>query len=70
MPGDPRVQPLDCVRLTDPAGFGNIRVQIYGITRSVDDDGRLIDTYRVEAITPPSPGIWGSSRWDSTLIWS
>ncbi|RKT85596.1 hypothetical protein SAMN05421805_1183 [Saccharopolyspora antimicrobica] len=70
VPGDPRVQNLDCIAIADQGGFGHLRTQIYGLTRSVDDDGRLTDTYQVEAIAPPAPGVWDSSSWDSTFIWS
>src|SRR5690606_20614499 len=74
VPGDPRVQVLDCITARDPDGFGEqIRLQIYGLTRSEDDQGRLVDTYSVEVINPPAPGMWDSTSngaWDSTFTWS
>jgi len=74
VPGDPRVQVLDCITARDPDGFvEQIRLQIYGLTRSEDDQGRLVDTYSVEVINPPAPGMWDSTSngaWDSTFTWS
>ncbi|WP_177247647.1 hypothetical protein [Saccharopolyspora kobensis] len=70
VPGDPRVQLLDCVQLRDEGGFGSrIRGQVYGITRRDDADG-IRDRYAVEVIEPPGPGMWDSGKWDSTFTWS
>jgi hypothetical protein len=72
--GDPRVQLGDCVSVHDPDGMGEtMRLQIYGITRTLSKDDGLRDTYTVEMVESSSAGIWDSPQyglWDTTFIWS
>lgn len=72
--GDPRLQLGDTMSLVDPEGFGEeMRIQIYGITRTLTPDGGLTDTLSVEMLRPAALGIWNSSqygRWDQSLIWN
>lgn len=72
--GDPRLQLGDTMSLVDPEGFGEeMRIQIYGINRTLTPDGGLKDTLSVEMLRPAALGIWNSSqygRWDQSLIWN
>jgi len=74
MAGDPRIQLADTMALIDPDGFGEeMRVQVFGINRTLTSDGGLTDTLSVEMLRPAALGIWDSSqygRWDQSLIWN
>lgn len=72
MPGDPRLQLGDALRLRDTDGFGEyFDVQIYGITRNFTIDQGLTDTLSVHLVQAggkwddPIYGIWGS-----TFVWT
>jgi hypothetical protein len=72
--GDPRRQLGDTVRLQDPDGLGEeMKLQIYGITRTFSQTGGLQDTLSVELIKPALIGYWDSPQyglWDTSFIWS
>jgi hypothetical protein len=72
IPGDPRLQLGDAVRLRDKTGFGDyFDVQIYGITRSFSLDEGLTDTLAVQMI--PAGGKWDDpiyGIWGSTFVWT
>lgn len=72
--GDPRLQLGDVLYLDDVDGFGEqMRVQIYGITRTFSVTNGLTDTLTVEMLRPAGVGIWDSTqygRWDQSFIWS
>lgn len=74
IPGDPRLQLGDALDIVDPLGLGeNIKVQIYGITRTWDIDQGLTDNLTVEVLRTPGIGLWDSpqyGRWNETFIWS
>lgn len=53
--GDPRLQLGDVIEVTDDAGFGDIKLQIFGIRRSFGRDTGLTDTLSVEVAPPPGP---------------
>ena len=69
--GDPRIQIGDVIEINDWEGMGaNIRLQVYGITRELEDGAGLTDTYQVEVIEAPGQGEWDRDRWDGSLIWT
>lgn len=72
--GDPRLQLADTLYLDDIEGFGEqMRVQVYGITRTFSVTSGLTDTLTVEMLRPAGVGIWDSTqygRWDQSFIWS
>lgn len=74
VPGDPRVQIGDVIEINDWEGMGaDIRLQIYGITRDLEDGAGLTDTYQVEVVETPGIGIWDDENygyWDQSFIWS
>ena len=74
IPGDPRLQLGDTIRVSDPEGFGErMDLQIYGINRVFDVNQGLTDTLTVEMVRPSRIGYWDSpqyGRWDETFIWS
>lgn len=71
MPGDPRLQMGDTIRLRDDEGFGfRFDIQINGIRREYSLDSGLTDSLTVEML--PVAGIWDDpvyGLWDETLIW-
>lgn len=74
LPGDPRLQLGDTMRLQDPDGLGEeLRLQVFGISRTFSRDQGLTDHLSVELLRPAGLGIWDSSqygRWDQSMIWS
>jgi hypothetical protein len=72
VPGDPRIQLGDTVRIQDRFVMGErIDCQIFGINREYSVDGGLVDTLSVE-IVRPSGGLWDDpvyGKWDQTLMW-
>ena len=74
IPGDPRLQLGDTLRLRDPDGLGaEMLVQILGIKRTLSRDGGLKDVLTLELLRPAGIGFWDSEqygRWDDTFIWS
>lgn len=71
IPGDPRLQFGDTIRINDKYGFGeSFNIQIYGIRRSFDVDSGLTDTLSVQLIAPG--GIWDDATygiWEQTFVW-
>jgi hypothetical protein len=71
--GDPRHQLGDCLEVLDPDGFGeSMKIQTYGINRTLSRDTGLTDTLTIEMVKPPG-GVWDSpqyGRWDESFIWS
>lgn len=72
IPGDPRLQLGDAIRLRDAEGFGEyFDVQIYGITRTFSVDDGLTDSLSVQMI--PAGGKWDDpiyGIWGSTFVWT
>lgn len=72
--GDPRRQLGDTLQLEDPDGFGEeMKIQVYGVTRTFSQNNGLTDTLTVEMIKPALIGVWDSPQyglWGSSFIWS
>jgi hypothetical protein len=72
IPGDPRLQLGDAIRVRDTKGFGEyFDVQIYGITRTFSVDDGLTDTLSVQMV--PAGGKWDDviyGIWESTFVWT
>lgn len=72
IPGDPRLQLGDAIRVRDTKGFGEyFDVQIYGITRTFSVDDGLTDTLSVQMV--PAGGKWDDviyGIWGSTFVWT
>lgn len=71
MPGDPRLQLGDTLRLEDNEGFGaRFDIQINGIRREYNVGSGLTDSLSVEML--PAGGLWDDpiyGLWDETLVW-
>lgn len=72
IPGDPRLQLGDAIRLRDTNGFGEyFDVQIYGITRTFSVDSGLEDSLSIHLV--PAGGKWDDpiyGIWESTFVWT
>jgi hypothetical protein len=71
LPGDPRLQLCDVMRIRDTRGFGEyFDVQVSGIRRRFHVNEGLTDELSVEMLPPA--GIWDDEfygLWDDTFVW-